>query len=170
MKRFLTVLISIAGFALIPTSTLAQDQSVCFMRDSSGRVVDLSGLCGGSSTKPRVFQAKIKRRAGGTPVIDVVFNGQQKFEMILDTGASQTTITPAMATALRLVPEGVERARVASGEIVEFPTARVASIGVGGAVVNNTLVSVGPVPLLGQNFFGDYDVIIKQSIVEFHAR
>jgi len=33
-----------------------------------------------------VFQAPIKRRASGTPVINVTFNGTQQFEMIVDTG------------------------------------------------------------------------------------
>ncbi|MGF1676550.1 MAG: hypothetical protein ACFCUV_23155, partial [Rivularia sp. (in: cyanobacteria)] len=37
-----------------------------------------------------VFSSPIKRRVGGTPIIDVTFNGQQQFEMIVDTGASGT--------------------------------------------------------------------------------
>ena len=41
------------------------------------------------SANQKVFQAKIKRRAGGTPVIDVVFNGNKTFEMIVDTGAKR---------------------------------------------------------------------------------
>ena len=119
---------------------------------------------------PDVFQTQIKRRLGGTPVVEVTFNGQHTFEMILDTGASQTTITPRMAAALSVVPVGVERARVASGEVMEFPVGRVTSLAVGGAVMNDALVSVGPVALLGQNFFGDYDVTIKQKVVEFRVR
>ena len=33
--------------------------------------------------KSGVFQAKIKRRKANIPVIEVTFNGKQKFEMIL---------------------------------------------------------------------------------------
>ncbi|MHC5830812.1 MAG: retroviral-like aspartic protease family protein, partial [Nostoc sp.] len=46
-----------------------------------------------------VFTAPIKRRIGGTPIVEVTFNGQQKFEMIVDTGASGTVITQEMADA-----------------------------------------------------------------------
>lgn len=144
------------------------------MVTSSGKVVNLASFCESTSpetsTNLRVFQTKIKRREGGTPVIDVTFNGKRKFEMLLDTGASQTTITPQMANALGVVPVGTEKASVASGEIVEFPVGRVASMGVNGAVIEDAMVSIAPIPLLGQNFFSGYDVIIKRDVVEFHAQ
>lgn len=174
MKQFLTVLISITVVALVDTTVNAQDAGGCFMVNSSGKVVNLTSLCAGTSrgasTSPRVFQAKIKRRQGGTPVIDVTFNGKQKFEMLLDTGATQTMITPLMANVLRVVLVGTEKAQIASGEVVEFSRGRVASIGVSGAVINDAIVSIGPVPLLGQNFFGGYDVIIRRDMVEFHIQ
>ena len=181
MKQFLTLLIFSPGVALVHTAEIAystpaaivQEAEACFMISSSGNVVNLTSLCGGTSkgapTNPRVFQAKIKRREGGTPVIDVTFNGKQKFEMLLDTGASQTTITPLMADALGVVPLGTEKAQVASGEVVEFSMGRVASIEVGGAVIHDTMVSIAPFPLLGQNFFGGYEVIIRRDVVEFHV-
>lgn len=175
MRLFLTALLSLTGLALSQVPTTAQEVEGCFMVDRLGNLVSLSRLCGGASevsprTNSRVFQVPIKRRQGGTPIIDVTFNGQKTFEMFLDTGASQTTITPQMADALRFVPTGTERARVASGDVIEFPMGRIASIAVGGAVVNNPLVSVGAVPLLGQNFLGGYDITIKQNVVEFHVR
>lgn len=181
MKQFLMLLIFSTGVALVHTAEIAystpaasiKEAEACFMISSSGNMVNLTSLCGdtskGTSTNPRVFLAKIKRREGGTPVIDVTFNGKQKFEMLLDTGASQTTITPLMANALGVVPVGTEKAQVASGEVVEFSTGRVASIEVGGAVINDTMVSIAPFPLLGQNFFGGYEVIIRRDVVEFHV-
>ena len=182
MRQFLKVLISITGVTLVHTAAIAidipkviaQEADNCFMVNSSGKVINLTQLCGGTSRgalKPSgVFQAKIKRRVGGTPVIDVTFNGGQKFEMLLDTGATQTTITPKMANALGLVPDGVEKAHVASGDVVEFPTGHVNSIEIDGAVLKDPVVSVGAVPLLGQNFFGGYDVIIRRDVVEFHVQ
>jgi|SRR6476469_5322541 len=176
MKPLLTAFLALTGVAMVSTAANSQTPDLCFMQDSSGHVINLSQLCGGSTdsnsltTHPEVFQAQIKRRQGGTPIIDVTFNGQHTFEMIFDTGASQTTITPPMAAALKLVPVGVEKAKVASGEILEFPVGRVNSLAVGGAVISDSMVSVGPVPLLGQNFFGDYDVTIKQKVVEFRIR
>lgn len=174
MKKFLILsgLICLTGVSLINKNAVAQDTSACFLRDSSGRVMDLSSLCGQPSAKPTnlgVFYAQIKRRDAGTPIIDVKFNNQQKFEMLLDTGASLTMITPQMAKALRVVPVGIAKAQVASGDIVEFPLGRIAAIEVGGAIVRNVMVSIGPVPLLGQNFFESYDVTIKKNLVEFRT-
>lgn len=173
MKKILTLMVSLVGVIFLPTDAVAQENEGCFMVSSSGKVVSLADLCGTANTaptNPKVFQAAIKRRASGIPVIDVTFNGKQKFEMLLDTGASQTTITQAMADALGVVPVGTEKSLVANGAIVESPFGRVASIAVGGATVTAPTVSIAPVPLLGQNFFGDYDVIIRRDLVEFHAR
>lgn len=183
--KLLNILIWMTPVALVhsgtinyATSALAQDADNCFMVNSSGEVVNLTQLCGvpdspalfSAESSPRVFQAKIKRRQAGTPVIDVTFNGKQKFEMLLDTGATQTTITPAMASALKVVPVGTALAHIANGEAVQFPIGRVNSIGVGGAVINDSTVLIGAVPLLGQNFFGGYDITIKRNVVEFHVQ
>jgi len=56
---------------------------------------------------------------------------------------------------------------------VRFPAGRVASVNAGGAVANNVVVIISPAlstGLLGQNFFGRYDVVIKENVVEFHDR
>ena len=121
----------------------------------------------------KVFQAKIKRRAGGTPVIDVVFNGNNTFEMIVDTGASGTLITQRMATALRVKPVRTVRAGIADGSVVEFPIGMVRSIRVGGAAIQNVEVAIAKqmqIGLLGHDFFGNYDVKIKKDVVEFYVR
>ncbi|MGL5059652.1 MAG: retropepsin-like aspartic protease family protein, partial [Microcoleus sp.] len=121
----------------------------------------------------KVFQARIKRRAGGTPVIDVVFNGNRTFEMIVDTGASGTLITQRMAVALGVRPMRTIKAGIADGSIVEFPIGRVQSIGVGGAQVRNVDVAIArqmDIGLLGHDFFGNYDVKIKKDVVEFYPR
>ena len=121
----------------------------------------------------KVFQAKIKRRAGGTPVIDVVFNGNKTFEMIVDTGASGTLITQPMATALGVRPVRTQRAGIADGSVVEFPIGMVRSIRVGGAAIQNVEVAIAKqmaIGLLGHDFFGNYDVKIKKDVVEFYVR
>lgn len=182
MKPFLTVLVWVTGIALVysdavnynTSAAIAQDAEGCFMINSSGEIVNLTSLCevtsGALFAKPKVFQAKIKRHQAGTPVIDVTFNGKQKFEMLLDTGATQTTITSKMANVLKVVPVGTVVAHIASGEVVQFPIGRVASIEVGGAVSSDSMVLIGAVPLLGQSFFGGYDIMIKRDIVEFHPQ
>jgi aspartyl protease family protein len=125
------------------------------------------------SANQKVFQAKIKRRAGGTPVIDVVFNGNKTFEMIVDTGASGTLISQRMATALGVRPVRTVRAGIADGSVVEFPIGVVRSIRVGGAVIQNVEVAIAKqmqIGLLGHDFFGNYDVKIKKDVVEFYVR
>ena len=125
------------------------------------------------SGNQKVFQAKIKRRAGGTPVIDVVFNGNKTFEMIVDTGASGTLISQRMASALGVRPVRTVRAGIANGTVVEFPIGVVRSIRVGGAVIQNVEVAIAkqmPIGLLGHGFFGNYDVKIKKDVVEFYVR
>nr|WP_241994207.1 hypothetical protein [Chroococcidiopsis cubana] len=86
MKQLLRLFLPLAGIALFQTTAIAQEADGCFMLDSAGQTIDLSTVCGlpkKNSAHASEFQAKIKRRESGIPVIDVTFNGQQKFEMLL---------------------------------------------------------------------------------------
>lgn len=120
------------------------------------------------------FLAPIVRRAGNTPVIAVTFNGSQTYEMIVDTGASGTLITAEMATSLGIRPVGETIVDTASAQGVSFSLGYVDSIEVGGAVAQNVLVAMGSseltLGLLGHDFFGNYDIIIRQNEVEFRER
>ncbi|MEH2464885.1 retropepsin-like aspartic protease family protein [Nostoc sp.] len=121
-----------------------------------------------------VFTAPIKRRIGGTPIVEVTFNGQRQFEMIVDTGASGTVITQEMANALGIVPVGRAKANTASSRAVEFPVGYVNSMAVGGVIVNKVAVAIAGAELetglLGHDFFGNYDVTIKRNVVEFRPQ
>ncbi|HEY9800374.1 MAG TPA: retroviral-like aspartic protease family protein, partial [Leptolyngbyaceae cyanobacterium] len=121
-----------------------------------------------------VFVAPIKRRMGGTPIVGVTFNGQQQFDMIVDTGASGTVITQQMANALGVVTIGKAKANTASSKGVEFPIGYVDSMAVGGVVVNRVPVAIAGAELetglLGHDFFGNYDVTIKRNVVEFRRQ
>ena len=126
-----------------------------------------------SKTTPRVFPARIKRRLGGTPVIDVRFNGSQTFEMIVDTGASGVAITEDMARSLDVEIVGVITANTASDKEVSFPVGFVKEIAVGGAVVRDVRVAIAPrldIGLLGHDFFGNYDITIRRDEIEFGLR
>ncbi|MBF2093146.1 MAG: retroviral-like aspartic protease family protein [Synechococcales cyanobacterium K44_A2020_017] len=135
----------------------------------------------GTATQPSpapvsssVFRAPIVSRAGGTPVVNVTFNGRQSFPMIVDTGASGTVITPAMANALGVVRVGETTVSTASARNVSFGLGYVNSMEAGGAIANNVLVAVSTpeldLGLLGHDFFGDYDVVLGQDYVEFRER
>lgn len=121
-----------------------------------------------------VFTAPIKRRIGGTPIVEVTFNGQQQFEMIVDTGASGTVITQEMADALGIVTIGKAKANTASSRAVEFPVGYVNSMAVGGVIVKKIPVAIAGAELetglLGHDFFGNYDVTIKRNVVEFRPQ
>ncbi|HEY9638930.1 MAG TPA: retroviral-like aspartic protease family protein, partial [Coleofasciculaceae cyanobacterium] len=127
-----------------------------------------------TTEQPRVYSVPIVRRAGNTPVINVTFNGSQTFEMIVDTGASGTLITRPMANALRLVPVAQANVDTASQRNVTVPLGYVSSMDVGGVMAQHVLVAVaGPelsIGLLGHDFFGGYDVTIRESAVEFRER
>ncbi|MEC4812084.1 MAG: retropepsin-like aspartic protease [Scytonema sp. PMC 1069.18] len=124
---------------------------------------------------PRVErQARIKRRYANTPVIDVTFDGEEKFEMIVDTGASCTQINKKMANALKVEPQGKGYVILADGSTVEVEVGKVKSIEAGGIKTDNSdglIVLIGGSEkdpgLLGQNFYKDYKVIIDRDSVEF---
>ncbi len=133
-----------------------------------------AALSRSQASQPRVFSAPIVRRAGSTPVVSVTFNDGQSFEMIVDTGASGTLITRTMANALRVIPVAQANVDTASERNVTVPLGYVSSISVGGITAQNVLVAVaGPelgIGLLGHDFFGGYDVTIRENEVEFRER
>ncbi|WP_228042524.1 MULTISPECIES: retropepsin-like aspartic protease family protein [unclassified Tychonema] len=188
----LTAVISLSSSILLDTAVnsspaTAQESEGCFMRNDRGQTISLSrSVCGfmpqelapaGSSdtkanTKSGVFLVKIKRREANIPVIEVTFNGTQKFEMMVDSGASRTVITPAMATALKIVPQGSVQAKTPNG-VATFPLGNLSSIEAGGLAITNIVVPISPaldIGLLGHDFFGNKDVTIKQDVIEFRSR
>jgi predicted aspartyl protease len=127
-----------------------------------------------SSGGKRTFSVPIVRRAGNTPVVSVKFNDSQTFEMIVDTGASGTLITRSMADALGVVSVAEASVDTASARDVKVPLGYVDSMSVGGATAEHVLVAIAgselSLGLLGHDFFGNYDVTIRQSRVEFQER
>ncbi|MGK7889884.1 MAG: TIGR02281 family clan AA aspartic protease, partial [Leptolyngbyaceae cyanobacterium] len=127
-----------------------------------------------NSTGGQVYSAPIVRRSGGTPVIQVLFNNEYTVEMIVDTGASGTVLTQRVAQALGVEPTGRTNVSTASEQNVSFLLGNVDSIQVDGAQRNNVVVAIaGPsleTGLLGNDFFGQYDVTVRSDVVEFQER
>jgi len=90
--------------------------------------------------------------------------------MLVDTGASIMTITPDMAKAISFRAQGTQRVRVASGEVVEMPRGTISSIQVGGAQTSDVTVLVGSLPLLGQNFISEYNLMMGQDFIVFRPK
>ncbi len=190
MKKIFNLLLLSMSLTAIPTIAQAQNEEACFMLDANGNPMDLSYICqsnynSGSSRssgisaaskttyQPGVYTVPIKRRHGGVPVIDVKFNDKYVFEMMLDTGATVTALTKPMAHTLKIKPEGSVPIQTPSDELIYLPWSKVRSIKTAGIVSKNTDIIISPslpLGLLGQNFFGIYDVTIKQDVIEFRER
>ncbi|ERT04887.1 aspartyl protease family protein [Lyngbya aestuarii BL J] len=184
--RWLTILALMSGFLVVPeVRASAQELPGCFLKNQAGNYVRLNNICifpdstfdpnatASASGTPGVYSAQIIRRQGGIPVIQVVFNENQTFEMLVDTGASGTAITPVMAELLGVIPTAKATADTPSQKNAEFDIGLVESVSVGGATMPNLPVAIAPaldLGLLGQDFFGRYDVTIKKDVIEFRER
>ena len=182
-NKIITIIIfSLSVLSINIYSLMAKGQSAdgCYMEDVNGQMIDLSTLCGSGSsgsakirTNPNNFQIRIKRREAGIPVIEVTFNGRKSYDMLLDTGASGTVLTIRMAEDLGLTPKGYVMVQTPSSNATPFPIATVDSIKVGSAIQRNVEVAVSPtlpIGLLGQDFFGSYDITIRKNVIEFQHR
>ncbi len=114
----------------------------------------------------------IVERRGGTPVIEVNVNGR-RYPMILDTGASHTHITRAMANELGVQVVGQASVATASSSRAVVDVGYVDSIQVGNIAHGNLPVSIGdavPIGLLGNDVYKNFDVILQANTVEFRPR
>lgn len=174
----LSPLISIAKPKVLPKNTPKvnpkPNDSDCYFVNSQGKVINLSTLCGSNEVRQTpmgTFQARIKRREGGIPVIDVNF-GNQSFEMIVDTGASGTIITTDMAQALGVTPVTKTLVNTVSANNVVMPLGYVQRMEAGGIAATNVLVGIIPalrIGLLGNDFFGAYEMTVKRDRIEFRV-
>lgn len=119
-----------------------------------------------------VERVPVIQRRGGTPVIEVTFNGK-RYPMILDTGASHTHITRAMANELGIQVVGQASVATASNSQAVVDVGYIESMRVGNITRSNLPVSIGdavPIGLLGNDFYKDFDVILQVNSVEFRPR
>jgi gag-polyprotein putative aspartyl protease len=126
-----------------------------------------------SSSSLDIFTIPIQKKLGGVPLIEVTFNDNHQVQMLLDTGASNTLLTAAVATQLQLQPNGAAQAKTANGT-VNFQVASVDKIRFGAGEVKNIRVAIGqndlPYGLLGHDVYDGYDITIKESSIEFRKR
>ena len=192
MKKLLTLILWSVIFNAVAFEVQAQDHSSCFMLDGNGKPMDLGYLCQNSTrnrsrnTAPqtkdsrlqtyqqkKVHTVPIKGRLHGIPVIDVVFNDDQVFMMMLDTGASGIVITSEMSQALNVQHYGTVRVATPNSNNVRFSEGYVYSVQVAGVDKRNVRVMTSPtmpIGLLGQSFFGEYDMTIRKNVIEFKER
>lgn len=123
--------------------------------------------------KPKFFSVPIKGNVGGIPIVEVTFNGKS-FDMLFDTGATNTLITLEIATALGLKPIGVQYTKIADGSVVRLPVVNIDKVEVDGRLKRKLKVAVAgpsmPIGLLGHDFYEGYDIYIKDDVIEFRLR
>ena len=126
-----------------------------------------------SSSSLDTFTIPIQRKLGGVPLIEVTFNDNHQVPMLLDTGASHTLLTAAIATQLQLKSNGTAQAKTANGT-ANFQVANIDKIRFGTGEIKNVQVAIGqndlPYGLLGHDVYDGYDITIKESSIEFRKR
>lgn len=119
-----------------------------------------------------IAQIPILRRRGGTPVVPVTLKAQgapQEFDMLFDTGATGTLITPTMAQALGVTPIGQARVTIADGSQVNMPVGYLEYVELGDFRRDKLLVAIGgEVALLGQNAYGDFGISIGSYLINLY--
>ena len=186
MKKTINAIILIACTALITPAT-AQEREGCFFVDSKGELMELGHLCPDNReevipdalAEGGMFEVPIKRKEAGIAVVDVTFNGNKTYEMLFDTGASGILITSKAAQELGVRIFDTATSVIASGEEMEVGIGTVSSVKVGNLTLGETPVAIAPASadeglkgmgLLGQTVYGDYDVTIKENVIEFRPR
>ncbi len=187
MKSLLSALIFTTGTFFLVSSAMSQEQPGCFMISENGEVIDLDDVCQGqkanlegspngdqnNQNQDGVYEIPIQRRQSGIPVVEVTFNGEKTFDMLFDTGASGVVISEQMAQELNVEAEGTTIASTASDRAAEFETSRVESIETGGLKLEDVSVAIGnqmDLGLLGQSFFGRFDVTIQEDVIVLRER
>jgi predicted aspartyl protease len=171
IKLLKTVPVSSAQYSTARKKIAAYESNLA---DAKERSAPLPTKSCSSDSNPQFFSVLIKERVGGIPIIEVMLNDEQKFEMMFDTGASSTLITRSMAATLRLAPSGWAKASLADGSVAILPIALLKSTEIDGRLKRSLPVAVAPasmpIGLLGQDFYKGYDVMIKENIIEFRRR
>jgi predicted aspartyl protease len=114
----------------------------------------------------RTYRVPIKYRRNRIPIVDVTFNGKYVFEMMVDTGASGTMITPEIMKAIKGKDLGTAKIGTAAGQ-ANVDVSVVNSITLGGNSIYDVPVTIGPMGLLGHDFYKDCDITIRRDVVEF---
>ncbi|MEM9505298.1 MAG: retropepsin-like aspartic protease [Cyanobacteria bacterium P01_E01_bin.43] len=139
---------------------------------AAGKVATSTAAAATDAPPGLVTSIPIVGQMGGTPVVPVTLTasqGTQQFEMLFDTGASGTLITPAMAQAVGVVVTGSATVTVADGRRVEIPIGYVDTLKVGELIIRDIWVGIGgDVALLGQDVYGPYGLSIGSSKIDLY--
>lgn len=161
-----------------PNFAAAQAKAREYQQHLASAQQKASGVTGSSPGQPvvaddgRVASIPIVERWGGTPVVNVNMtgqNGSKSFNMLFDTGATGTLITPQMAQELGVVVVDQATVTIADGSQVTLPLGYLDAIEVGGLKKEVMLVAIGgDVGLLGQDVYGEYGISLGGSQINLY--
>jgi predicted aspartyl protease len=133
-----------------------------------------------SAKTSKVTSVSVRNNQVRVPVKLSYRNNTVDTYLVLDTGASTTMITSALADRLGIKPSSTEAglARIADGSVVQSYSTRIDYISVGPKHVNNPKVAImpsrGPLEgfgdgLLGMNFLGEfrYNIDMNGQVIEW---
>ncbi len=119
------------------------------------------------------FSLPIVSKNNNVPVVEIVINGRDRIQMMLDTGASKTLLTKGVAERLQLVSAGKTKAKTANGN-AEFDTVKLDTVEFGQGKVTDLSVAVGDnnlnYGLLGHDVYKGYDITLTEDSVQFKKR
>ncbi|MEO0870228.1 MAG: aspartyl protease family protein, partial [Cyanobacteria bacterium J06642_11] len=121
----------------------------------------------------KLIRVPIKAMQSGLPVIEVQFNDQYAFDMVMQQGLPRTIITGAMAARLGIKGTPGGFLQVPGESAIPISNGWVKSMRVQSAVAMNVRVAIASnfvAGLLGQDFFTNYDVRILANEVELYRR
>jgi len=107
------------------------------------------------------------------PVIEVLFDGIAKFDVVIDRNAPNSIITQQMANQLKLDSVSYQYVYLADGTPMELSIAKLRSVVVGEIVVTDVYVAVAPdsaTVVLGKDCFSAYSIRISGNEMTFARR
>ncbi len=150
----------------------ARQKAASFVSKAPQSIESTSSQVASVSAPDSSFSIPIQQKLGGVPVIEVTLNNT-KVLMLLDTGASHTLITQAVANRMQLQSNGNSQAKTANG-LATFQVTTLDKIKFGEGEIRDIRVAIGqkdlPYGLLGHDVYGNYDITIKESSIEFRKR
>ena len=107
------------------------------------------------------------------PVVEVLFDGIAKFDVVIDRNAPNSIITQRMASQLNLNSVSYRYVYLADGTPMELSIAQLRSVGVGEIVVTDVYVAIAPdnaTVVLGKDCFSAYSIRISGNEITFMRR
>ncbi|MGB3517831.1 MAG: tetratricopeptide repeat protein [Elainellaceae cyanobacterium] len=122
-----------------------------------------------SKGKPNALRLLIKYMVANCPVVDVVLNGDYRFNMILDPQFSLTLISPVIARTANVIPSGKRWCYTNDGGMIELAVGLLQSVTLGSATHQNITAAIAnqeTEAVLGQDVLRHYQLRILDQEVE----